>query len=216
MPHIVTIAALKGGAGKTTVATTLAAALHAAGHRVLVVDADPQGTALRWAAVAADAGRAEDVPPVVAMTAAALRTDVARVGAAYDVVVIDGPPRLGAEQRAALLVAHLALLPVVPGGADVWALSDTLAVLDDARALRPDLKAAIVANRVDARTAFGRSLRGALAELPVATLKASLGHRVAFAEALTAGAGVVTYARGTTAAKEAAALAREVLRTLGG
>ena len=101
------------------------------------------------------------------------------------------------------------------GGADVWALAETLAVLDEARGLRPDLLARIVCNRVDSRTAFSRALRAAVAELPVATLKASLGQRVAYAEALTAGEGVATYAPGSAAAKEARALAREVLQAMG-
>lgn len=215
MPYVVTVAALKGGAGKTTLATTLASTWHTAGKRVLVVDADPQGTAARWAAEGAGSATPNGIPPVVAMRAPALRTDLPRVGEAFDFVVVDAPPRLGAEQRAAMLAAHLVLLPVTPGGADVWALAETLAVLDDARGLRPDLKAAIVCNRVDSRTAFSRSLRSALAELPVATLKASLGQRVAYAEAMTAGQGVTTYAPGSAAAKEARALAREVLQTMG-
>lgn len=213
MPYVVTVAALKGGAGKTTVATMLASTWHAAGKRVLVVDADPQGTAARWAAEGASSSAS--IPPVVAMRAPALRTDLPRVGESFDVVVVDAPPRLGAEQRAAMLAAHLVLLPVTPGGADVWALAETLAVLDEARGLRPDLLARIVCNRIDSRTAFSRALRAAVAELPVATLKASLGQRVAYAEALTAGEGVATYAPGSAAAKEARALAREVLQAMG-
>jgi chromosome partitioning protein len=207
MPFVLTIAALKGGAGKTTLATTLTAAFHDAGERVLLVDADPQGTALQWAAQAAEAGR--DCPPVVAVRGAALRDDVRRVGEAFDLVVIDAPPRLGIEQRSALLAAHVVLLPVTPGGADLWALGETLAVLEEVRAVRPDLRAAIVRNRV-AATAFSRAMQAALADLEVPTLKAALGQRVAFAEALTDGQGVTTYAPRSPAAKEALALAREV------
>lgn len=215
MPHVIAVASLKGGAGKTTIATNLAAALHLSKHRTLLVDADPQGTSMQWGEVAASAG--VDGPPVVAMKGAGLRENVHRVGEGYDVVVIDAPPRLGAEQKAAMLAAHLVLLPVTPGGADLWALGQTLEVLEDVRALRPDLKAAIVTNRVDSRTAFSRQLLEALKkESTVPTLKASLGQRVAYAEALTAGHGVLSYPGASPPArKEMQALAREVLRLLG-
>ncbi len=56
-------------------------------------------------------------------------------------------PTLGPEIRAALIVSYLAVLPVIPGPESLWALSDTLEVLAEAQALKPDLKAVIVINR---------------------------------------------------------------------
>lgn len=214
MPHVIAVAALKGGAGKTTVALALASEFHLAGHKTLLVDADSQRSAATWASVAAAAGH--DAPPVVAMSGANLRKDVERVGSPFAVVVIDSPPRLAAEQRAALMAAHLVLLPVTPGGADVWALKETLALVEEARGLRPELRAAIVCNRMDRRTALSASLLEAMGEAGVPVLKSTLGQRVAFAEAMTAGQGVCTYAPGTPSAKESHALAREVLRLLKG
>ena len=213
MTHTITVACLKGGTGKSTVATGLAVAFHAAGHRVLLIDADPQGTLHTWASVAAENGK--KAPPVVAIHGAALRGDVRRVGAAYDLVVIDCPPRHGIEQKAAILSADLVLIPVTPGGADLWALSDTLGVIDDAQGLRPELRAAIVGNMLDSRTEFSRGLRGALkTETEVPMMKATLGRRVTYAEAMTAGEGPTTYAPRSIAAKEMAALVRETTHLL--
>src|SRR5882757_756861 len=145
MAIIITVCNLKGGSGKSTVALAIATTLHTAGHKVLLVDTDVQGTARTWATVAADAEH--DGPPVVAVDGRSLRRDLERVSQGFDVAVIDTAPRLGAEVRPALLVADLVVLPVVPGAGDVWALRATLDVIDEARDVRPDLLVGLVLNR---------------------------------------------------------------------
>ena len=212
MAWVIAVASLKGGVGKSTVALTLATTLHGAGHRVLVVDCDPQGTCRTWAAHAAEHGH--EGPAVVALDGKALRRDLPRLTAGVDVVVIDSPPRMGAEARAAMVAADLVLLPTVPGAADLWALQETIAVLEEARAVR-DVPAAVVLNRAD-RTLLARMALDALAELGVRVLPASLGARVAFGEAMLAGLGVVDYATASTAAAEARAFTAAVLALLGG
>jgi len=209
---ILAVASLKGGVGKSTVALTLATTLHEAGHRVLLVDCDPQGTCRTWAAHAADNGH--EGPAVVALDGKALRRDLPRLAEGADVVVIDSPPRMGAEARAAMVAADLVLLPTVPGAADLWALQETIAVLEEARALR-DVPAAVVLNRAD-RTVLARMALDALAELGVPVLPATLGARVAFGEATLAGLGVVAHAPASTAAEEARELTSAVLALLGG
>ena len=212
MTWIVAVASLKGGVGKSTIALTLATTLHGAGHRVLVVDCDPQGTCRTWAARAAELGH--EGPAVVALDGKALRRDLPRLAEGADVVVVDSPPRMGSEARAAMVAADLVLLPTVPGAADLWALQETIAVLEEARAVR-DVPAAVVLNRAD-RTLLARMALDALAELGVPVLPATLGARVAFGEAMLAGLGVVGHAPASTAAAEARELTAAVLALLGG
>lgn len=204
----IAFAALKGGVGKSTLSLNLAACLHRAGHRVLVVDADPQGTCGAWAARAAELGR--DGPPVVAMTGAALRRDLPRVGEGYGAVVVDSPSRLGTEARAAMLVADLVLLPVTPGVADVWAARDTVAVLEEARVLRPELAARLVLNRAD-RTTLARNAAKAIEDLGVPPIDVTIAQRVAIGEATAEGLGVVDYAPTSAAALEVRRLTRAAL-----
>jgi len=211
MAIVVALAGLKGGIGKSTLALGIAGVLHRAGRKTLIVDADSQGTLRAWAALAAQGNT--DGPPVIALDAKALRRDLERVAAGFEVVVIDSPARLGTEARAAMLVADLVLLPVVPGAADVWALRETLAVLEDARGLRPELRAGIVINRTD-RTTLAKTAREAIEDMGVPVLGA-LTSRVAFGEATLAGQTVVDYAPDSPATMETQVLVNAVLRALG-
>ncbi len=200
----------KGGVGKSTVAISLAAEFLHRGHGVLLVDADPQGTARTWGDVASEAGH--PLPTIVAMGATMHRPDqLARAAQGYDTVVIDCPPRHGEIQRSALMVADVALLPCGPSAADAWALTTSVELVQEARTLRPGLCACVVITRKQGRTTLGRSARDLLVEGGLPVLKTELGYRVAFAEALGAGLGVTTYAPRDPAAAELRALADEVL-----
>ncbi|MCC6877393.1 MAG: AAA family ATPase [Sandaracinaceae bacterium] len=196
---IIAVAGHKGGTGKTTVAVTVAAELYARGQSVLLVDADPQGTALMWAEMADQAKTAG--PTTVAM-GDNLRSQLPKMAEGYDWTVIDCPGRVGRRQIAALMVADMALLPCGPSAADVWALNESTTLIGEARELRPELRVAVVFNRAD-RTTMGANARAAIESLGLHLLPASLGDRVAFREALAAGQGVTLYASGSTAATEA-------------
>lgn len=212
MSITIAFSSLKGGVGKSTLSLNVAATLRAAGHRVLIVDADPQGTCTAWAARAAELGH--EGPPVVAMAGAALRRDLVKVAEAFDVVVIDSPPRMGAEARSAMLAADVVVIPCTPGAADIWAARETVAVLEDARGLRPELRAVVVLNRAD-RTTLAKLAGRALEDLGVPALDVAIAQRVAFGEATLAGQGVATYAPASDAAREVRRLTRCILDVVG-
>lgn len=203
------LAGQKGGAGKTTIAIGLAAEAVVRGASVLLVDADPQGSARTWGDVAAEAGHA--APSIVAMGATMHRDGQLRqVASGYDLAIIDCPPRHGEIQRSALLVADLVLLPCGPSAVDAWALSTSIELVNEARSLRPDLRAHIVITRKQGRTALGKSAREVLTPSGLPVLSAELGYRVAYQEALAAGQGVTTYAPRDPAADEMRALYDEI------
>lgn len=212
MPLVLSVVGVKGGIGKSTIALNLASCLHRR-RRCLLVDSDAQATLRSWAATSAEKERSG--PPVIGLDGPALRRDLAQVATGFEFVVIDGPPRLGVETRSAMMAADLVLLPVIPGAADIWALRETLALLEEARSVRPELEARVVLNRVD-RTTLARITAEALVEMPVPVLRGSLGNRVAYGEATLAGRSVVDYGEDTAAQLEIRALAAEVTKLLGG
>lgn len=188
----------KGGAGKTTLAISLAAEWHQRGLRTLLVDLDPQGTATTWGDIAAEEGVGG--PTVVGM-GDAVRTRLPGIAADYDVTVIDCPPRAGKRTVGALMVADLAVLPCAASPADLWALSEALDVVGQAQALRPDLKVRIALNQVLSTSTLGRAIEAALSELDVTRMRRVIHYRVEMARALATGLGV-TAARPSCLASE--------------
>lgn len=210
---ILALTGQKGGSGKSTTAISVAAELHARGSRVLLVDAAPQGSALTWAAVAAEAG--QGAPTVVGMGVDLCEpTQLPTLAKNFEHVVIDCPPRNYDIQWAALMVADLAVLPCGPAAVDVWAMAESLELVRSAQKVRqeqrPELRAAVLLTQLVARTVIGARVREALAEVGLPILSATLGFRIAYQEAPAAGVGVAQYGAGD-AADEVHALTDEVL-----
>lgn len=200
----------KGGTGKTTTAISLAVEWVARGRKVLLVDTDTQGSVLTWGDVAAE-NNAKHVPAVIAL-GAQLRQQLAPLESGFDVVVIDCPPAHGERQRAALMVADVAVLPSGPDATELWALTASADLVREAIAVRPMLRAAVLITRKDRRTALGAASRSALEQLALPVLDAELARRVTYPEAIGAGLGPTTLAPSSEAAREVRRLATEIER----
>jgi chromosome partitioning protein len=130
----------------------------------------------------------------------------------YDVVIIDGAPRVNDLERSAILASDVVLIPVQPSPYDVWAAADTVALVHEAQVMKEHLKAAFVVNRRIARTAIGRDAADALAQFEdVPVLEAVLNQRVVYTESVAKGLAVIEAAPSSEAAREIEALAAEVL-----
>ena len=192
----------KGGVGKTTLSLNIAAHHAMQGRRVLVVDADPQGSALTWSTMR------ERPPlfPVVGMAKPSLHRDLPAVAADYDLVVIDGAPRVNDLGRAAILASDLVLIPVQPSPLDVWAADDTVQLVQEAQQFKEGLSAAFAINRKIVNTAIGRDVAAAFAEAPFPVLPPAVSQRVLFAECAGQGLTVREAAPTGEAAREIADL----------
>ena len=128
----------KGGVGKTTLSVNIAATLAESGSRVLLIDADPQGSALDWAA----ARQADPIISVVGFPRATIHREIAQIGQGYDHIIIDGPPRVTDLARSAIMASDIVLIPVQPSPYDIWASEEVVKLIDEARVYKETLKSA--------------------------------------------------------------------------
>ncbi len=207
---IISLLNQKGGVGKTTLAVHLADALSRRGKRLMLVDADPQGSALDWAALR----EAQDAFPVVGLPKPTLHKELPKLAAGYDLLIVDGAPRVYDVARSAILASDIVLVPVQPSPYDVWAAKEIVDLLVEVREFKEDLKRAFVINRKIVNTAIGRDVTEALAAYELPVLKAQVCQRVPFAECAAEGKTVLETAPGSAAAREVEALTDEILELM--
>jgi len=199
----IAIAGQKGGAGKTTLAVHLAVAAQAAGLRVGLIDADPQGSATAWASA-----RPPDASPltVAALTGGDVRRglDAARADG-LDLVIVDTPPHASAATASALPGVDLVVLPVRPSVLDLAALPASLALVDAAK-----VPALVVLSAVPSRCAEEAEVRRALSEAGRDVAETTIHDRADFRRALATGRAVAETAPGSPAAREIRAIWREL------
>jgi chromosome partitioning protein len=209
---IIGVVGKKGGSGKTTVAVNLAGALAELFTEVLVIDADPQGTALTWRAAAGDTGFPVQV---IGLPQPVIHQEAPKFAQKYDAIVIDSPSGYQDEQiqRSVILASSLVVIPVQPSAVDIWSAKDTAALVTQATLYNPDLKAHLLVSRAQPRTRLSQEAREALEGLSLPVFQSAISQRIGLAEAPLYGKLILHYANNPAAA-EFRALVREILEVL--
>ncbi len=202
---IITIAQHKGGAGKTTLSTQLAATLSQSGEKVLILDLDPQGSSTEWFHAREKTLGTRNKVAHAQLQGWRLMRDLKNFTHEYDYVIIDTPPHADSESSVSIRNADLVLIPIQPSPLDIWASAPTLKlVLEEKRNLM------IVLNRVPSKSKLNTTIMDKLEGMGIPVSRQALGNRVSFAASIMAGLGVVEYDPKSTAADEMRSLVKEI------
>lgn len=181
--HIVVFLNEKGGVGKSSLSTNFATALHRQGKKVILIDADTQGTTRDWRSASPEGA---DLPDVIALDRPEMLKSLKNVDA--EIAVIDTPAKAEKMTAAAIGMAHVALIVIQPSAADIWATAAAVKMVQQKLDLGGVVSAAIVANRVTPGTKLSKELiAGDWNEYGIPQLKATIGSRTSFAQAISDG-----------------------------
>lgn len=210
MAEVLAIANTKGGVGKSTLTINFAVEAAKAGRRVLIVDADPQGSAITALAVRDD-DRAEIQG--VEMTKPILHKQIPRISDPFDLVLIDVGGRDAPVFRSALVASNKIVVPMVPSAFDTWASTDVFQVIDELMVSNQDLRTWIVLNQVT-RTVAARESQLLLDELVsehgVELAEQRLASRTAWKRSIGEGLGVSEWEPKGVAAEELKGVCEEI------
>ncbi len=188
---IIVVGGIKGGSGKTTIATNLAVIRSAENHDLLLIDADDQETATDFTILRNERSDGAAGYTSIKLAGAAVRTQTLRLADKYDDIIIDTGGRDTTSQRAALTIADLLLVPFVPRSFDIWTLEKVGALVGEMQPANPKLKAFAFLNRADSRGQDNDEAMGFLKESSAMTfIDTPIGSRKAFSNAAAHGLAV--------------------------
>jgi len=206
MCKIIAVLNQKGGAGKTTIATNLAHALQLEGHKVILVDSDPQGSARDWNAASDGA-----FVKVIGMDRSTLAKDILAVVDNHDFIIIDGAPQIADLAIAAIKCADVILIPVQPSPYDIWACEDLVEIIKARQEITDGKpKAAFVISRVIKNTQLSKEIREALEGYELPVFKNFTSQRVIYAKSASTGSTVLSSEMKEEASNEIRAIANEL------
>ena len=187
---ITVVGGIKGGGGKTTIATNLCVMRSKEGKKVLLVDADEQRTASDWASHRETLGIQTNWI-TVRLSGKAILTEIKKMISSFDDIIIDVGGRDTESQRAAFGIATQCIIPFKPKSFDMWTLGAVKALIADARLFNPKLKAYALINQGDCRGSDNEDAMDMIQEMEdIICLQGSIAQRKAFSNAAAEGLSV--------------------------
>jgi chromosome partitioning protein len=148
---IIVTGGIKGGSGKTTIATHLAILRAQKGFDVLLIDADDQETSFDFSSLRSSSDEKLPEYTCIKLSGKAIRSEIVKMKSKYDDIIIDAGGRDTVNQRAALSIADKLLVPFVPRSFDLWTLDNVTNIVDEIKQINPQLESYTFLNRADAR-----------------------------------------------------------------
>ncbi len=204
---IIAIGNTKGGVGKSTICVNLAVAAAMDGKRVMIVDADVQGSSMGFRGL-----RESDNIKATAITTPTLHKDLGDLQG-FDLLFIDAGGRDSTVFRSAVMACDLIIIPVLPSVYDIWAAEDTAAMVREAMIYKKEIKSRLLVNQLMPNTIMARETLEELdkykVDIPLLTTK--VHARAAFKNSVMHGLGVMEFEPKGKASTEVKALYDEAL-----
>lgn len=187
---IIVVGGIKGGGGKTTIATNLCVMRSASGKKILLVDADEQKTASDWASQREALG----IPTAwttVQLSGKSIHSELRKMAIDYDDIIIDVGGRDTTSQRSALAIADICIIPFKPKSFDMWTLGAVKTMINEIRAINDKLEVYAIVNQGDSRGSDNDDSFEMIREVSdFICIPSMIGYRKAFANAAAEGMGV--------------------------
>jgi chromosome partitioning protein len=189
---ILAISNLKGGVGKSTIAQNVALQFALKGVTVCIADTDTeQKTSAKWATL-----RDSDAlsVPVYTISPEKVSQEILALKQKFDIVIVDGTPALTELTTRIIILSDLVVVPILPGGGDIWALENFLERYKEAKVTKEsyggNVDIAVVVNRYNDRTTLDREVVNAIKEFDIKILNTKITNRVSYREATISGISV--------------------------
>lgn len=209
---IISVLNQKGGSGKSTLSTNLAAMFAADGKEVLLVDGDPQQqTALNWVG-----DRSESLPKIhgCMITAQNLLKEASILRQKWEIVIVDGGARIGEYSYAGVNVSDFVIIPCRPSRLDLDSSAGFIEAVKQDMTRRSNLGAGILLTMVQPQTTVAAVARKQLSEWSFPVFETEIGHRVSFVEAAWNGLSVLEHDPKGQAASDIRAFYKELLEVM--
>lgn len=216
MVKIISIANIKGGVGKSTIAINLAAALSSYNKKVLLIDADPQESVLEWNKVRIKNNPATLLHSTLQIsnnyyTFEDLKSKLINDSKKYDYTIIDTPPEDDRIMRASFVYSHFVIIPVTPGSYDLRSTNKVAQILKEAKTARvTKVEPYLLISRKIVGTILGKQIRESLKIFDIPILKTEINQRIALTESGFFGKTIYEYAPSSISKLEFDKLSKEV------
>jgi chromosome partitioning protein len=153
---IILIGGEKGGTGKTTISTNLAAKMISKNEDVLLIDTDKQGSASAWCSVRDENTNVKRIP-CIQKFGMGIVGEIKDLSTRYKNIIIDAGGRDSIELRSAMTVADKIYIPLQASQFDVWTIAAMDNLVSLAKPMNPQLRAFLIINRASTNPSVSES-----------------------------------------------------------